>query len=126
MDLNKYLVDASSVGDWGGQEQLAAHNLNRIYHALDLRICPILIVGDERQWNPGLYGEIMSHVWRDWMHKDMLLNLTDERLKEYVESMADYYHIQAVPPYVVDNVEITVEQALALSRSQPEQPRPRH
>ena len=106
MDLNKYLVDASNVGDWGGDEQLAADNLNRIYKALDLRITPLLIVGKEQQWDPELYDEIMSHVRDAWMNKDRLLKLTEEQIKNYVESQAAAHHIPPVPPPVVDNVEV--------------------
>ncbi len=109
MDLNKYLVDASTVGDWGGKEQLIADNFNRIYQALNLRIGPILIVGSEQQWDPNLYDEIMSHVRGAWMSKDKLLSLTDEQIEEYVESQAAIYHIPPVPPPVVDNVEVIKE-----------------
>lgn len=106
MELNKYLVDVNAMCNWDGQDQLAADNLNRIYHALDLRLSPILIVGNERQWDPKLYDEIMSHVRDDWTNKDRLLNLTDEQIEEYVQSRAAFYHIPLVPPPVVDNVEI--------------------
>lgn len=106
MDLNKYLVDASTVGNWGGQDQLAADNLNRIYKALHLRISPILIVGKEKQWDPELYDNIMSHVRDTWMDKDRLLALTDEQIEEYVESQAAIYHIPPVPPPIPDNVEV--------------------
>ncbi|MEO6696894.1 MAG: hypothetical protein ABIN45_02715 [Gammaproteobacteria bacterium] len=119
MNLSKYLVDVNDVGDWGGQEQPAADNLNRIYHALDLRICPIIIVGDERQWDPKLYGEIMSHVWGDWMRKDMLLNLTDEQIREYVESQAAIYAIPPIPPPIVDNVEVMGAQETVAPRIPP-------
>lgn len=106
MDLNKYLVDADNVGDWGGDEQRAADNLNRIYKAIDLRITPLLIVGKEHQWDPELYDEIMSHVQASWINKDRLLALTDEQIEAYVESQAAIHHIPPVPPSVVDNVEV--------------------
>ncbi len=44
MNLSKYLVDAGTVSNWVNQNQLVADNINRIYHALDLRINPILIM----------------------------------------------------------------------------------
>ena len=115
MNLSKYLVAVNDVGDWGGQEQLAADNLNRIYHALDLRICPIIIVGDERQWDPRLYGEIMSHVWGDWMRRDTLLSITNEQIREYVDSQAAIYGIAPVPPPIVDNVEVVAAPEAAAS-----------
>lgn len=106
MDLNKYLVDASTVGDYGGHGQLAADNLNRIYKALHLRISPILIVGKEKHWDPEFYNEIMSHVRDACMNKNRLLALTDEQIEDYVESQAAIYHIPPVPPSVPDNVEV--------------------
>lgn len=109
MDINKYLVDADSVGDWNGQEQLIADNFNRIYQALDLRIGPILVVGSEQQWDPNLYDDIMGHVRGAWVSKDKLLSLTDAQIEEYVESQAAAYHIPPVPQPVVDNVEIVKE-----------------
>jgi len=107
MNLSNYLVNASIVCKWDGENQLAADNLNRIYHALDMRLNPILIMGGEPQWDPNLYSEIMDHVRDHWMCKrDMLLHLTDEQIEEYVRSQAEIYHIPPVPPHVVDNVEI--------------------
>ncbi|MDA1107336.1 MAG: hypothetical protein O2845_02925 [Proteobacteria bacterium] len=107
MNLSKYLVNASTVCSWDGENQRAADNFNRIYHALDMRISPVLIIGKEPQWDPELYNEIMSRVRDDWMRKkDMLLKLTDEQIAEYVESQAAIYHISPVLPPVVDNVEV--------------------
>ncbi len=107
MNLSKYLVDAGTVSNWVNQNQLVADNINRIYHALDLRINPILIMGEERHWDPQLYDKMMSHVQYDWMGKQyMLLHLTDEQIEEYTEYRAASYHIPQVPPPVVDNVEI--------------------
>jgi hypothetical protein len=109
MDLNKYLVDANTVGDWDDNNQLAADNLNRIYQTLHLRIGPVLIVGKERLWDPELYDEIMSQVRDDWMNRDKLLNLTDEQIDKYVESLAEIYGIPPISPPKVDNVEIKKE-----------------
>ncbi len=110
MNLNKYLADADTVSNLDSPNKRVADNLNRIYHALDLRIGPILIMGEERHWDPKLYDEMMSHVQGDWMKRwlsrFMLLHLTDEQIEEYVESKAAIHHIPQVPPPVVDNVEI--------------------
>lgn len=107
MNLSNYLVNASTVCQWDRENQLIADNLNRIYHALDMRLNPILIMGEEPRWNPNLYSEIMDHVRDNWMcKKDVLLKLTDEQIEEYVRSQAEIYHIPPVPPHAVDNVEI--------------------
>lgn len=92
MNLNKYLVTAHGVSRWDDRDQrdqMVANNINRIYHALDLRIGPILITGDERHWNEDLYHKIMGDVRGDWSCKiDKLLNITDEQIQEYVEFRA--------------------------------------
>ncbi len=101
MDLNRYLVSASTICNWDGQDQKAADSLNRIYHALDLRISPILIMGDEPHWDRKLYDEIMGRVRGDWLcQKDKLLNLTDEQIHEYVESRAAMFHIPPPAPSI--------------------------
>ncbi len=101
MDLNRYLVTASTVCNWDGQDQKAADNLNRIYHALDLRINPVLIMGEELHWDPGLYDKIMGQVRGDWLcRKDELLSLTDEQIQDYVESRAAMFHIPLPAPTI--------------------------
>ena len=101
MDLNKYLVTAGTVCNWDGQDQVAADNLNRIYRALDLRISPILIMGDEPHWDPHLYDKIMEQVRGDWLcQKDKLFSLTDEQIQDYVESQAAIFHIPPPAPSI--------------------------
>ncbi len=107
MSLSKYLADAGTVSNWDSQNRWVADNINRIYHALDLRIGPILIMGKERHWDPKLYDEIMSYVQNYWMgKKDRLLHLTDDQIEKYVACQAAKHNIQPVPPPVADNVEI--------------------
>ncbi|MBI3343281.1 MAG: hypothetical protein HY028_00095 [Gammaproteobacteria bacterium] len=114
MDLNRYLVNASTVCNWDGQDQLAADNLNRIYHALDLRICPVLIMGTEPHWDPDLYDKIMGQVRGDWLdQRDRLLNVTDEQIQDYVESRAAAFHIPPPAPSIgvrgdaIDQLKVT-------------------
>ena len=101
MDLNRYLVSAGTVCNWDGQDQRAADNLNLIYRALDLRIGPVLIMGDEPHWDPGLYDKMMGRVRSDWLsQKDKLLNITDEQIHEYVESRAAIFQIPQPAPTI--------------------------
>jgi hypothetical protein len=95
MSLSKYLCNAQSVGDWNGQEQRAADQLNHIYHALDERIFNVLVMGDEAHYHPDIYDEIMSHVWNDWAHNPKLLDLTSQQIEEYVVQRTSAY---AAPP----------------------------
>lgn len=94
MTLNKYLVDRKSVGDYQGQEQRAADNLNRIYHALDCRLNPILIVGHEMTYDPAKYDEIMCNVRKDWANrKEELLTLSDEQIQVYIDELYARYNL---------------------------------
>ena len=106
MDLNRYLATASTVCNWDGQDQVAADNLNRISRALDLRISPILIMGDEPNWDPGLYDRMMGRVRSDWLsQKDELLNITDEQIHDYVESRSAIFKIPQPAPASGDAID---------------------
>lgn len=102
MNLSKYLRNADSVGDWNGREHLAAENLNRIYHALDLALC-CLVVGEEMRYHPDEYDAIMSQVWREWAGKPELLTLTDDDIRAYVErknSVCPPPRVETAWPYI--------------------------
>lgn len=90
MNLSNYLVDANSMEGYGGQEQRAADNLNRIYRELDNRIYHLLIVGLESHYDPEKYHKMMDDVWDDWSNKgDALVNLRDEQIDEYIDSACE-------------------------------------
>ncbi len=95
MSLSKYLCDVHCVGDWSGQEQHAADQLNCIYHALNERIFNVLVMGDEAHYHPDIYDEIMSHVWDDWTNNPKLLDLTNQQIEKYVIQRTSAY---APPP----------------------------
>ncbi|MEO5574519.1 MAG: hypothetical protein ABIR48_08585 [Gammaproteobacteria bacterium] len=92
MNLNKYIAYHDTVGNCDGHEHLVAHNLNRIYRALDARIGQLLVVGKEDAYDPDKYDEVMRGVWRDWGNtwgnkKEALLDLTDGQIERYVEGV---------------------------------------
>lgn len=91
MTLSKYLCNASTVGDWNGQEQRAADNLNRIYHALDECLFHILVMGDEKNYHPEIYDAVMSRVWGDWKNSPALLTLTHEAMEKYIQASTVAY-----------------------------------
>lgn len=89
MNLTNYLVDARSVGDWGGQEHVVANNLNRIYRELDSRVYHLLMVGLEGYYDPGKYHSMMDEVWGHWENKkEVLINLTDKQIQEYIDDVS--------------------------------------
>ena len=88
MTLTTYLVDEKGVGDCDGQEAIVVNNLNLIHHALDAQIAHILLLGKENHYDPVKYHEIMDGVWPYWRNKkDVLLNLTERDIQEYVENI---------------------------------------
>ena len=89
--LSKYLCNASTVGDWTGQEQRAADNLNRIYHSLDECLFRILVMGDEKDYHPDIYDAVMSRVWGDWKSNPALLTLTNETMEKYIQAITVAY-----------------------------------
>lgn len=91
MSLSKYLCNAKSVGDWNGQEQRAAENINRIYRALDEHLFHILVMGDEQHYHPDIYNAVMSRVWDDWRGKPALLTLTNDAIEEYIQARTAAY-----------------------------------
>lgn len=79
VSLSGYLVTRRSVGDWKGQESLAAYNINRIYQAV-YDAAPKEI--DERTLRKTLLA-----VRNDWLIDDSgLLSLTDELIEAYAQA----------------------------------------
>jgi hypothetical protein len=76
-NLNNVLATAESVGEWDGQEELAAENVNKIYYAT-YNAAP-------EEINDTTLHEIMHSVWDDWGSEEELLTITDEQIHEYVE-----------------------------------------
>ena len=60
-----------SVGDWGGQEELAARNFDRIIDAINTA-------------DPDLCNVLCKYAWNDWGSDKQLLTITDREIAEYV------------------------------------------
>lgn len=73
--FDHYAVTPSSIGDWDGQEELAAAQVNRIYRLLDASLSPSV--------PPQLAHNIFSRVWDDWGYDMRLLDATDEDFRRY-------------------------------------------
>lgn len=72
---SEFAATPASVGDWEGEEMLAAEQVNRIYKAIDGAI-PMTI-------DPNLARNIFNRVWEDWGYDLRLLDITDEEIQEY-------------------------------------------
>ena len=74
--MNAVRATNDSVGEWDGQEELAADNFNKIQDAL-YEAAP-----DE--YNDDDLHELMKSAWDYWGSKEDLLIITDEQINEYV------------------------------------------
>jgi hypothetical protein len=66
-----------SVGNWDGQEALAAANINRIYDVIYARAADDI--------DHDMLNEIVHNVWDDWGTDIYLLDITDDIINEYVD-----------------------------------------
>ena len=76
IDIHEFLFEASEVGEWEGEESLAADNINRIYHALCDKV--------DAETDPAVLREMMEAVWPYWQHQPGLVQLDDETIEHFV------------------------------------------
>lgn len=73
-------TDSDSIGDWDGQEDLAAENLDRIYDFLQNKINELDIDCD--------YADNLRHrVFDLWGSEPDLLTITDDQIIVFVEGL---------------------------------------
>lgn len=77
--FNQVKATSGSVGEWGGEEQTAADNVNRIYRAI------FDAVGDD--YDDDRLSQIIHDVWDDWGSDESLLTITDNEIAGYVEKV---------------------------------------
>jgi len=65
-----------NVGEWDGQEELAADNFNRIQDAL--------YDAAPDEYDDDKLSNLMKSAWDDWGSEETLLTVTDEQISEYV------------------------------------------
>ncbi len=68
-----------SVGEWDGEEQKAADNINRIQDAL-YEAALDETTEDQLQ-------DIMKYIWDYWGSREDLITITDEQIREFVNRM---------------------------------------
>jgi len=66
-----------SVGDWEGQEQLAADKVNLIYDSIYSSI--------DDDYDLDKLAQIIHNVWDDWGSELSLLTISDEQIYRYVK-----------------------------------------
>jgi hypothetical protein len=76
---NQVKATAGSVGEWEGQEELAAENVNRIYKAIFDAV--------DEDFDQDRLDQIIHDVWDDWGSEESLLTITDNEIAGYVSKV---------------------------------------
>lgn len=75
----RFAANEGTVGDWEGEEELAAAQVNRIYAALNAAIPP--------NADPIKTERMFSRVWTDWCSTLRLLDLGENDIKNYTRQL---------------------------------------
>jgi len=75
--IHDYLVSEEVVGDWDGNEELAAEKINQIYHTLyDMA---------EEDIAPEELEPLIALVWDNWIGQDVLPELSDDEIIDWCQ-----------------------------------------
>ncbi|GLP98073.1 hypothetical protein [Paraferrimonas sedimenticola] len=77
ISIQSYLVSPLDIGDWDGEEDLAADILNRIYHTVYARA--------DEDIDTGLLEELLEAVWSYWQHNPGLTELDEDEVDAFVD-----------------------------------------
>jgi len=86
VDIHEFLFDASEVGEWEGKEELAADNINRIYHHLFATI--------EETIDLDLFREMIDAIWPYWQYQPGLLEVDDELIAHFVTFLIEEFEVE--------------------------------
>jgi len=86
VDIHEFLFDASEVGEWEGEEELAADNINRIYHHLFATI--------EETIDLDLFREMIDAIWPYWQYQPGLLEVDDELIAHFVTFLIEEFEVE--------------------------------
>lgn len=75
--IHDFLVSEAVVGDWEGQEELVAENLNQIYHTLydyaEEDIAPEVLVC------------LLEQVWEHWIGQEALVDISMDDISDWCQ-----------------------------------------
>lgn len=83
IQIHTYLMDASEVGEWEGQEALAAENINLLFHAVYDRADHDIEVTQLEQ--------MLESVWPNWQYNPQLLELDDDMVYAFVDALFNHF-----------------------------------
>jgi hypothetical protein len=77
--IHDYLVSEAVVGDWDGNEELVAENLNEIYHTLyDYA---------EEDIEPEILSQLLALVWENWIGQDALAEIESSDISDWCQNL---------------------------------------
>ncbi|GAA6204371.1 MULTISPECIES: hypothetical protein [Thalassotalea] len=77
--IHDFLVSEAVVGDWDGQEELVAENLNEIYHTLyDYA---------EEDIEPEVLNQLLALVWENWIGQDALAEIESSDISDWCQNL---------------------------------------
>ncbi|MGB1296842.1 MAG: hypothetical protein ACPG8A_01145 [Psychrobium sp.] len=87
VDIHQFLFEPSEVGEWEGEEELAAENINRIYHHLFSVI--------EESTDLDLFMQMIDAVWPYWQYQPGLLEVDDELIAHFVTFLIEEFEVNS-------------------------------
>lgn len=87
VDIHEFLFDASEVGEWEGEEELAAENINRIYHYFFQTVDTTIDLS--------LFREMIEAIWPYWQYQPGLLEVDDEMIAHFVTFLIEEFEVNS-------------------------------
>lgn len=87
VDIHEFLFDASEVGEWEGEEELAAENINRIYHYFFQTV--------DNNIDVSLFREMIEAIWPYWQYQPGLLEVDDEMVAHFVTFLIEEFEVNS-------------------------------
>ncbi|WP_051201824.1 hypothetical protein [Ferrimonas senticii] len=81
--IHSYLMEAHEVGEWEGQEALAAEHINQLFHAVYDRADSDIEVSQLEQ--------MLESVWPNWQYNPQLLELDDDMIDAFVDALFNHF-----------------------------------
>lgn len=79
--IHDYIVSEAVVGDWDGQEELVAEQLNEIYH--------MLYHLAEEDIEVEVLSQLLEQVWETWIGQDCLPDLETDDIYSWCRQVLD-------------------------------------
>jgi len=83
LDINEFLFDITQVGEWEGEEEIAAENINRVYHRL------FETVNEDTDLE--LFRDMLEAIWPYWQHQPGLVDLDDELIEHFIAFLIEEF-----------------------------------